>query len=237
MTEILYGRAEDASAEYKALIRRLIQQNSAARICDVGGGAYPTLPIEYVTQNQLDYTVLDLSPEELEKCPQGYAKAVADICSSELSIAGEFDLVCSRMVAEHIGDPEAFHRNILRLLTPGGVALHFFPTLYSLPFVVNRLLPEPVTAALQRFAAPRDGKFPAYYSWCRGPTPRQIERFERMGYMVVLYKGFFGHRYWDKIPFAREIHRRLSSFLVRHPIPQLTSYAHLVLRKKAVDRA
>jgi hypothetical protein len=58
-----------------------------------------------------------------------------------------------------------------------------------------------------------------------------------MGYMVVLYKGFFGHRYWDKIPFAREIHRRLSSFLVRHPIPQLTSYAHLVLRKKAVDRA
>ena len=46
------------------------------------------------------------------------------------------------MLAEHVPDGYRFHSNLFELLKPGGVAFHFMPTLYSPPFVINRLLPE-----------------------------------------------------------------------------------------------
>lgn len=49
-----------------------------------------------------------------------------------------FDVVESQNVAEHVRDPEAMHHNIHAMLKPGGVAIHFFPTLFAVPFIVNR---------------------------------------------------------------------------------------------------
>jgi hypothetical protein len=139
------------------------------------------------------------------------------------------------MVAEHIERPAAFHANVNRLLVPNGRAFHFFATLYALPFVVNRLFPprigDDVLAALRPVPARSRPKFRAYYRWCRGPTARQIRLFTRLGYSVEEYAGFFGHGYYGKVKPLQELENRLARLLVRRPVPLLTSFAYVVLRK------
>jgi 2-polyprenyl-3-methyl-5-hydroxy-6-metoxy-1,4-benzoquinol methylase len=76
--------------------------------------------------------------------------------------------VFSKMLCEHLPDARTFHENCLRLLKPGGRAVHFFPTLYTLPFVANRLIPEEFARAVLRriqpgrIDDPKHEKFPAY---------------------------------------------------------------------------
>lgn len=233
---IRYENSKDAWSGIVPFITSLIKDSSSQRVLEVGAGANPTFSMEFVKNNNLHYTLLDISAEELEKAPVGYRTIQADIASSPLNLEGKYDFIFTRMLAEHIRDGEAFHRNIYSLLTPGGIAFHFFPTLYAPPFVVNRLLPERMARyVLNLFQAGRDqegkhAKFPAYYSWCRGPLGRQIERFENIGFEIREYIGFFGHSgYYKKIPFAEKIHHHLVEWLIKHPIPSLTSFAYIVL--------
>jgi SAM-dependent methyltransferase len=235
--EISYERTTDeAWTGYGRFIAGLIEKHGSKRICEIGGGANPALTAEYIQRRGLDYSILDVSETELNKAPENYHKIVADIGSPDLSLNASFDLVFSRMLAEHIKDGERFHRNIYGMLSDGGLAVHFLPTFYTLPFVINRLFPEAFAEKLYNLFAYRDayryGKFPAYYSWCRGPIRSQIRKFEKLGYEIILYKGFFGHRgYYKKLPFLRKLHELKTEFMLRRPIPLLTSYAYIVLRK------
>lgn len=232
---VRFGHFGDAFAGYEATLKALIESHGCRSICEVGGGANPALPLSYLTTKGIRHCLLDVAPEELAKSPVGYEKIVADICSDTPVPGGPFDLVVSKMLAEHVRRPRQFHRNVRSLLRPGGLAFHFFPTLYALPFVANSLLPERGSAAALRFFSPRDPvtqrKFPAYYHWCRGPTASQIRRFERIGYVVEQYIGFFGHGYYARIPGLRILHRLATGYLVRHPVPLLTSFAYVILRK------
>ena len=234
-TRVSFGHQHDAYGNYDATLKGLIEQNDCKSVCEVGGGANPALPLAYVTARNLRYCLLDIAPQELAKAPSGYDKIVADICSETVPLGGPFDLVFSKMLAEHVREPRTFHRNVFGLLRRGGVAFHFFPTLYALPLLANRLLPERLSALAQRLFSPRDpvkdGKFPAYYRWCRGPTTTQMRRFEELGYVVEAYTGFFGHDYYERIPVLRSVHRAMTGLLLRHPVPWLTSVAYLVLRK------
>ena len=233
--QVSYGHWQPAWDEFPARLTRLIEQHGIRSICDVGGGANPAPSPSQVAERQLEYTLLDVDERELAKAPEGYDKLPADICASPLRLTRQFDLVVSRMLLEHVADGERFHRNVLRMLRPGGLAVHFFPTLYALPFAVNRLLGEAWSARLLATFAPRDPvrtpKFPARYSWCRGPGRRQIDRLQQLGFEVLAYRGLFGHNYYARIPVARSLERLASRLLVRCPLPQLTSYAQLVLRK------
>lgn len=117
-------------------------------------------------------------------------------------IIGRVDMVFSRMVNEHIKDGLRYHRNISDLLRSGGIAIHCFSTLYAMPFVVNSFMPMGLTSRLLEFFNPRDnpeehGKFPAYYSWSRGPTKKMILGFQELRYDVLQYDGYFGHRYYS----------------------------------------
>lgn len=232
---ITYGLSRDAWESFDSVLRRLIEQHSAIRICEVGGGASPALPLQYLASRGLVYTVLDVSPAELEKAPAGYNKVVADICNPGSDLAGDYDFVFSKMLAEHVGSGEEFHRSIFRLLRPGGVAFHFFPTLYAPPFLLNRLIPSGISSRVLDLILPGArtgrGKFPAFYRWCGGPSEGQIKRLRQVGYEVLEYHGFFGHQYYSKIPVLRDLHGALQRLLVQRPSPYLTSYAYLVLRK------
>ena len=236
-TTVRYAEFPDAWRAFEDFLRRLVESGTVRDLCDVGGGANPAVSLESVEANGLRYTVLDVSAEELAKAPDGYRKLQADVASPDFHSNETFDAVFSRMVLEHVSDPESFHRNVFRLLEDGGVAFHFFPTLYALPFVANRLLPDRVLeATLMRLQPHRahggpHGKFPALYAWCRGPTARQIARFERLGYAVEEYTGFFGHDYYRGLPPLQRLANRVASLLRRHPVPLLTSYAFVVLRK------
>jgi SAM-dependent methyltransferase len=226
-----------AWAEYVPFLEHLIDRTGARRVCDVGAGARPGLPPDIVRRRKLDYVLLDVSEQELSKAPDAYVKIRADITEPDVGTDERFDLVVSRMVAEHIKNPVKFHRNVNRLLMPNGTAFHFFATLYSLPFVVNRFLPKGISYDLLQLLRPdlakERPKFRAYYRWCRGPTRRQIAKFADIGYDVEEYVGFFGHNYYAKARPIQHFENVIARTLVKHPVPFVTSFAYVVLRKNA----
>jgi SAM-dependent methyltransferase len=229
-------------SDYSALIHGLARQSEVSHVCEAGGGANPLLSLDFIAEQELDYLVVDISPEELRKTPDGYRKVEADIAAAEVDLGPPFDLVFSRLLVEHVPDPAAFHRSVHRLLAPGGRAVHFFPTFYALPFVINRWLPEAVSEPLllgiqpDRHRAGPQGKFPAYYRWCRGPTRRQIRRFAATGFEVERYIGYFGHSYYRRIPPLHALQERIAQRLIRRPVPALTTFSIVVLRKPASPR-
>jgi SAM-dependent methyltransferase len=233
---VAYATHYEMEEAFRSAVRAAIN-TGARRVYDVGGGAKPALARDKIEARGLDYVVVDVSADELAKAGQEYVRVQADAQDASAMAAlardrGAADLVITCWTAEHIRDPEAFHRNIHGLLAPGGHAVHLFPTLYALPFTVNRVLDARRSAALMYRVLPgREVKFPAYYAWCRGPSARQLARLRSLGYDIESYTGFFGHSFYGRIgPLNRAI-QGLSRGLVRHPVPALTSFALVVLQR------
>lgn len=221
--------------DYPEFVQNIVREFGARTICDVGGGANPVLPLQFINENQLDCTVLDISIDELEKAPSGYKKLVQDIEAENFGLSEQFDFVITKMMAEHISNGERFHKNIYSMLKPGGVAVHYFPTLFALPFLVNKITPEWLSSLLLDIFLPRDryrlGKFPAYYSWCYGPTRPMLTMLSELGYEILEYRCFFGNIYYQRIPIIRDLHKHYSNYLTKHPNPYFTSFAQVILRK------
>jgi SAM-dependent methyltransferase len=239
---VRHGFWPEAWLEFDGLFDWLCNQPTVAKVCEVGGGANPALSLDFIVERGLDHALIDVSKAELAKAPSGYRKIVADIADPAFAIDESFDLVVSAFLAEHVARPATFHANILRILPPGGFALHLFPTLYALPFLVNRVLPESITERillrLQGFrqAEGNAGKFKAYYRWCRGPGRHQIRRLRDSGFDVVSYTGYFGHGYYRHFPVLDRAEDRKARFLVKHPQSALTSYALVLLRRRGGER-
>jgi SAM-dependent methyltransferase len=235
MTIISYDLSDKAWDSYEELLKQLVNKHELRNICDVGGGANPLFSIEYIKRTGIHYTVFDISDEELQKIPSDYNKRLVDISSPNIGAGGQFDLIFSKMVCEHVRDGKQLHKNVFSLLKKGGIAVHFFPTLYALPFVANKLIPENLTSQLLEVFAPRDNfqnkKFPAYYDWCKGPTKNMLNMFREIGYEILEFRAFFGHDYYDKIPLLNSLEERYSKYLVSHPNPYLTSYTQIILQK------
>jgi SAM-dependent methyltransferase len=233
-TLICYEHSDGVTQRWVALVQHLVDQPTVSDVLDVGGGANPILPSNL---NNARCTLADIDPDELAKAPDDYGKQVVDF-STETDLGRHFDLVISHFVCEHINDPVIFHQNVFRHLKPGGRAVHFFPTLYAPPFLFNKLVPEWFSDhVLHRFQTDREqdghhGKFPAHYRWCRGPSKRQISNFASLDFEVEQYVGCFGHPlYYQRWPRLERLERRMSNWLVRHPVVHATSYAYLVLRR------
>jgi hypothetical protein len=147
-----------------------------------------------------------------------------------------FDLIFSRMVNEHVPDGRAYHANVHALLKPDGIAAHCFSTLYTLPFAANRILPDALGGLFWKRFAPRHtyktGKFPAYYSWSRGPSRAVLSRFEALGYEIVEYRGYFGHSYYTRVALLDWLERLKTRILLAKPIPALCSYGMMIARKR-----
>ena len=235
MTNITYGTYEEAWNGFATFLTDLIGKYHIRNICDIGGGANPVLGTDYIKEKNIDYYLLDISENELNKAPENYNKILADIASPHFNLKTKFDLIFTKMLAEHITDPKQFHKNVLNSLNTNGIALHYFPTLYTVPFFVNYVMPERLADILLHMFESRDrfqhAKFPAYYRWCRGPTNKQIQRFISLGYDVVEYRGFFGHPYYSKIKVLDKLNSNKTNFHLKHPNPVFTSYAYVVLRK------
>lgn len=236
MRNISFLRSEDMRDKFNSRVKELIVKTHSNKVCDIGGGANPLLSKEYIIHNSLNYVLLDISESELNKAPASYSKLVADISAENFDVQEQFDFCFSRMVAEHIKNGEQLHRNVLKILKRGGIVIHIFPTLFALPFLVNRILSQNVglfvlNKILFRGKTNRR-KFPAYYSWCYGPTKRQMRRFEDLGYNIIEYVGGFGHSgYYKYISLLRKLHMIKTNYLIKYPNPWLTSYSYIVLEK------
>jgi Methyltransferase domain len=233
---VSYGHARASEAEFRGELRTLVE-SGAKRFCEIGGGARPQVPPARIEELGLDYVVLDEDHDALDKLSERYRRYDASILDAQAvgALVGEqgpFDVAVSRWAAEHMPDGRRFHEQVYNLLRPGGTAIHFFPTLYSLPFVVNRLLPERLSSVMLSSAQPgRHGKYRPYYSWCRGPSPRQIRRLESVGFTVERYVGFFGHNYFAHVRPLRMANTAITQRLLEHPLANLTSVALVVLSR------
>ena len=225
-----------------ALLDRLVAQYAPKTVLEIGSGANPTMSIDDVRRWGVEYITSDIDETELEKADPVYATQCMDFSQGEIpgSLLGRFDLVFSRMVNEHVKDGRLYHANIFGMLAPGGVAVHAFSTLYAFPFLVNYLVPVGLSARLLDVFSPRDthqhGKFPAYYSWSRGPTGHAIQGFRDLGYQVIAYTGYFGHEYY--LHRSRLLHRleqAKTKLLLKAQLPLLCSYAVVILRKPGAE--
>lgn len=221
--------------EHKQRVRQLIVDYGLTAICEIGGGRTPLFSVDEVAELGVDYTVLDISDEELALAPPGYRTICADICDGDMAGEGaRFDLMFSSMVAEHVRDGDLMHRNVFAMLKPGGIAFHYMPTLYYPVFAANRLMPQRVsTWALKTFADRPSPKFPARYSRCLGPTEAMHDYLAGVGFEVVEYRPFYGSVYFESIPGVRQVERSVARWAARRRNPWLTSFAYLIVRKPA----
>jgi 2-polyprenyl-3-methyl-5-hydroxy-6-metoxy-1,4-benzoquinol methylase len=224
--------------EGPALLNSLIERFSPKVVLEIGSGANPTMSIADVARWNVQYITSDIDEAELKKADPVYQTRCVDFSEGELpeDLIGHCDLVFSRMVNEHVRDGKRYHTNIFRMLAPGGVAVHAFSTLYTLPFLANYLMPTGLSARLLQYFAPRDThqyeKFPAHYSWSRGPTGLALARFRDIGYEIVSYDGYFGHGYYRRrSAFLHNLEMLKTRLLLRAKLPIFCAYAVVVLRK------
>jgi SAM-dependent methyltransferase len=235
------GPGEWAHVDFTRRLKALAQGLKGGLVCELGGGARPALEVDFLDQHGLACLIVDVSEEELRKAPRGYTTQVGDVTSRGFPSpehAGRYDLVFSRVLAEHVRDARQFHQNIHRLLRPGGIAMHFFPTFWWPPFVANRILPERAARRLLLMVEPwrvdsgPSGKFPAYYRWCFGPTRRQTERFSQVGFSVEHCVAYFGESSHAPGRVLGALNDAWTKLMVRRPSYHFTSYAGYTLRAR-----
>ena len=225
---------------YRPAVLALARELGLTRLCEIGGGRNPLFTPAEAAHLGLRITVNDISAAELALAPAEFGKACfdisADLTPAQLDADG-YDLMFSRMVFEHVRDVGKAWENVHRLLNDGGVALAFFPTLYALPYVANRLIPEFASRAIVNLLYPHrsdDGaspKFPAYYDHCYAIDGRVRPMLERAGFREIDIVPFWGHDYFDRLPVLREVDAALSRFARARDIRALTAYAYVVVRK------
>jgi SAM-dependent methyltransferase len=220
----------------------LVRSSGADSVGELGGGANPMVGLSDRVGRHVDFTVLDISAAELDRAPAHVQKLCVDLCANEPPVDARFDVVFSRMLCEHVPSGESFHRNCYAALRPGGYALHFFPAVTTVPSVVNRLAPGSLSRRLLdavqtgRTQSGKHAKFPAAYSWCWGPTARQLKRYRSVGFEVVRADVGIGHGYYRRIPGLRSLERAKTSLVLRHPTPWLAGCVVVLLRRPPNER-
>ena len=216
-----------------------LRRGNPARLLEIGGGRDPLFTPEEAHSKGIAVTVNDIDAGELAMAPQAFQRAQFDVAGDLVrqgAVTGVYDLIVSRMVLEHVaGVPRAW-ANMRALLAPGGVALAFIPTLYAPPFVINKSIPEALSARLLRMFFPRrhDGiqpKFPARYEWCLGSQRKLEPMLASAGFSQALVLPFWTHGYFRRLPLLREIDAGVQRLARARDWRGLTTYAYVLGRK------
>jgi SAM-dependent methyltransferase len=221
---------ETAMLGYGDKLKGIVTGYKDADILELGAGRFPSFRLAEMPSTIRSYTVNDISDDELSLLPDGYEKACFDVSGDADNFRDHYDIVFSRFLAEHVPDGEAMHRNVFSVLRPGGVAFHLIPTLYAMPFVINKYFPEKLTTPILKLFSPRRAispKFPAYYSACYGNPERMRAMLSSIGFRKIEIHNFYGHFYYEKIPLLNALHRHFSSFAARRNWTMLSSYAYI----------
>jgi SAM-dependent methyltransferase len=222
-------------------LKNLILENGCKTVADIGGGAHPMIDMEFIRAHRIDYYVIDISASELAKADPGYKKIELDItCDESLfrakKIRTDFDLVFSHMMLEHVEDPLKAHANFARLLRPGGLSVHLYPSMNNFPLFVNSLMPEWLSGPLLRLLQPNrkqegtEGKFVAYYKYCGAPSMRLRRVFHQSGFEIVQHTAYVGHEYYKRIKPLASVERALRKLILALHVPMVS--ANLLVLKK-----
>jgi len=227
----LSSRGIHAHDEFLRALIAISEHKHPENVLEVGGGRSP-IGLDLGLGDVL--TVSDVSSLELSYLAPGVRQICFDICDRQgipASSAGTFDLVFSQSVLEHVNSIDAAMENCYSLLREGGVAFHYFPTLYSSPFVLNKVLPFRLTYPIVKaILKPAYERFPGYYRQARS-TSRQLESWKSLGFEIVYAHRFYDHGYYRRIPIVRSIESRLSAIAERRNWYWYSSYAFVLLIK------
>lgn len=221
---------DTAMMQYGDVLKGIVAPYKDADILELGAGRHPSFALKEMPSTVRSYTVNDISEAELSLLPEGYDKACFDVSGDASNFRDTYDVVFSRFLAEHVPDGVAMHRNVYGVLRKGGTAFHLIPTLYALPFVINKLLPERFTTALLSALSPRrviSPKFPAHYSACYANPDRMVNLLKGIGYSQVEVQNFYGHFYYEKIPGLKQVHESFSAIAAQRDWTVLGSYAYI----------
>lgn len=230
------GSSDNAQGGYRSLILELARQTDRPKILEIGGGRGPFLSQEDVERLQCEYTVNDIDASELALAPAWVKRLHGDIADPALLDAakhsGLYDLAFSQMVFEHVEHPAQGYRNIVQLLAPGGILVNLVPTLYAAPFVINKLLPERLSARVLAWGFPHRNshespKFPAFYRWCT-TTKRTKKKLDSVGFRDSRIVPFYGHGYYAKIPILGKVAQHFWPVAERHDWRMLSTYAYII---------
>jgi len=225
--------SEKSWYDHPIIIKKYLDEHQPKTILEIGAGPNPCIDQQLIKQYNIDYHLNDYARSELEKGNNNYQKIPGDFL--EIDLPQKYDFIVSRMVLEHVNTPKDFHKKIYDHLNPGGIAIHFFATLYSIPAILNLILPEFVSDKLVKWGQNRDeefhGKFPASYAWCRGPIRGYHEKFEKIGFTILEQKGYVGHGYLSTKKNLHRIEKIFSKILLKINAPLLCSNTILVVQK------
>jgi SAM-dependent methyltransferase len=219
---------------YGDQLKQIVAAHDNADILELGAGRWPSFRMDEMPGSIHSYTVNDISEDELALLPEGYEKACFNVSGDAANFRDNYDVVFSRFLAEHVPDGVAMHRNVFSVLKPGGTAFHLIPTLYAMPFVINKYLPETLTSKILSLLSPRrviSPKFPAPYSACYGNPAKMKAMLEEIGFRDVEIRNFYGHFYYERIPVLRKLHSWFSDLAAARNWYLLGSYAYITARK------
>jgi SAM-dependent methyltransferase len=228
-----------AKANFRNVVRELIEINDAKSVLEVGGGRYPAFKQADVEALGVRYTVSDILQSELDLAPDWADKFVFDITTKDpseiASHRGRYDVAFSKWVMEHVSDYRLAYSNIHSILANGGIYIAWHPVLFSAPFVLNRLIPEQWSSRLLRLAFSHRNddqlpKFPAHYSGTR-ISQKVRDNIKAIGFRDVWQLPFYGHGYYEPIPVVRNVHRMATKVIRQADAVTFASFAFTIVRK------
>lgn len=181
-------------------------------ILDVGSGRRPALdPAARPPGSR--YAGLDISASELELAPQGsYSDhVVADITEPVPALRGQFDLIVSWQVLEHVRDTDRALRNLHDYLRPGGRLVAILSGRFSIFGMLNSVVPAGAGVWLMErlLRRPPDSVFPAHYDRCHASALARALRDWSSADVRPIYQGgsyfnfclplraaYFGYENW-----------------------------------------
>ena len=83
----------------------------------------------------------------------------------------------------------------------------------------------------RRFDSQNTGKFPAYYSLCRGSTGYMRKTLADVGFTNIEVHEYYGHHYYDKLFGLRQLENWFSRLCARRGWAFYSSYAIIVTRR------
>lgn len=225
---------DTAMLSYGDRLKSIVAGYKDPDLLELGAGRRPSFTQAEMPGHIGSYTVNDISADELALLPDGYDQACFDVSGDASNFSDTYDVVFSRFLAEHVPDGEAMHRNVFNVLRQGGTAFHLLPTLYAVPFVINKYMPESLSSWVLKTFAPRrsiNPKFPAPYSACYSSPERMGKLLGSIGYSSWSFQNFYGHFYYEKIPVLRAVHERFSALVADRDWHVFGTYATIIARK------
>lgn len=179
LSKRLEGERDELSSAYARytceIYRTLIEQNPES-VLDVGAGQHWFFPAHLKSKLGFRLIGSDIDRDELARNPALDERIVVD-ASTALGVPdSSVDVITARAAVEHFPDNRTFIKNCSNALRPGGTLILTFAG-RNAPFaLINRLLPEPVSAWLLEHLIPDKQEklgFRAHYDRC---TYSQITR-------------------------------------------------------------